>query len=577
MDNKQAAAILEEIGLLLELQGESPFKSRAYYNGARTIEFLTEDLTKLVEEDKLKELPGIGKALTEKIAELVLTGRLAYYEELKKAIPSGVLELLRIPGLGPKKAGILYRELGITSIGELEYACKENRLITLKGFGAKTQAKFLAGVDYLKRFQGQHRLADAWPWAMEILSYLKDCPWVVEAEIAGSIRRGKEIVKDLDLVASSREPEKVSQYLTGLPLVEEVIALGPTKTSVKLEYGLPLDLRVVEPQQFPYALHHFTGSKEHHTALRHLAKGMKLKINEYGIFHGDELLLCQDEKDFYRVLGLDYIVPELRENTGEIEASLEGRLPDLVEGEDIKGVFHVHTNYSDGANTIEEMVKGARDRGYRYLGITDHSQSAFYAGGLKVEDLLRQREEIRAIQEEYPQIMIFHGIESEIKADGSLDYDDDILALFDFVIASVHSHFSAGADLTQRLIRAMSHPAVTMLGHPTGRLLLAREGYRVDMEAVLEAAREYQVIIELNASPARLDLDWRHLPKAKELGVKVSINPDAHRVEELDDIRYGVLMARKGWLKASDVFNTMGPRIVRRYLEERRRSWVNKS
>jgi DNA polymerase (family 10) len=575
MDKKQVATILNEIGLLLELKGESPFKSRAYYNGARTIEMMTEDLTTVVREDRLRELPGIGEALAEKITELVQTGSMAYYEELKAAIPDGVVAMLKVPGLGPKKARVLYQELGISSLGELEYACKENRLITLKGFGVKTQAKFLAGIEYLKRFQGSFRLADAKYWAEELLSELKSCPWVIQGEIAGSIRRAKEIVKDLDLVASSEEPAKVTEFFAQLPQVEKVIAQGDTKVSVKLECGLAADLRVVQPEQFPYALHHFTGSKEHNTELRQLAKNMKLKINEYGIFHGDELIACQNEGEFYRALGMDYIPPELRENTGEIEASLEGRLPELVERQDIKGTFHIHTHYSDGSSSIEEMVNGALLRGYRYIGISDHSESAYYAGGLKLDDILRQHEEIDRVQEMYPEIMIFKGIEADIRTDGSLDYNDEVLALFDFVIASIHSHFKAGIDLTERLIKAMSHPAVTMLGHPTGRLLLAREGYRVDMERLFEAARENQVVIELNASPARLDLDWRHFRRAKELGVMISINPDAHQVDELDDLAYGVLMARKGWLETGDVFNTMSPRRVKKYLEERRRRWLS--
>lgn len=570
IDHKQVAAILNEIGLLLELNGEDSFKSRAYYNGSRTIEALTEDLEQLVEEGKLDTLPGVGKTLAANITELVTTGRMSYYEELKASIPAGVVELLKVPGLGPKKARVLYQELGITSIGELEYACKENRLITLKGFGAKTQAKYLSGIEYLKRFQGKYRIDEAWHQALEILNELHHCPWVVEAEIAGSLRRAVEIVDDIVLVAGAQEPAKVTAYFAELPQVEEVTFLEDTQVSVKLGSGLPVDLTVVGPHQFVYALHHFTGSKEHHGALRQLAKNMKLTINEYGIFHGDELLICQNEEEFYRTLGMDYIPPELRENTGEIEASLAGRLPHLLELKDIKGIFHVHTDYSDGSNTLEQMVKAAVQKGYRYIGIADHSQSAFYARGLKVADIRRQHEEIQALQEQYPEIYIFKGIEADILSDGSLDYDDDVLAQFDFVIASIHQ-FQPGKDLTERLIAAISHPAVTILGHPTGRLLLAREGYRVDMEAVFEALRKYRVAVELNASPARLDLDWRQFRRAKELGIKISINPDAHRVEDLDDTYFGVLMARKGWLEAEDVFNTMSPRRMKRFLEERRR------
>ncbi|HHW07069.1 MAG TPA: DNA polymerase/3'-5' exonuclease PolX [Clostridia bacterium] len=573
MDQKQVAAVLHEIGVLLELSGEQPFKSRAYYNGARTVEMLTEDLEQLVADGKLEALPGIGKTLAANITELVTTGRMQYHEELKAAIPAGVLELLRIPNLGPKKARVLYRELGITSIGELEYACKENRLITLKGFGAKTQEKLLAGIEYLKRFQGHYRLDEAWSQAVEMLDELKNHAGVVEAEIAGSIRRAGEIVKDVDLVAGAREPAQVTAYFIGLPQVEEVVAREDARARVKLQSGITADLLVVEPHQFVYALHHCTGSRAHLEALEELAKNMKLTVNEYGIFHGDELLRCGHEEELYRTLGLDYIPPELRENLGEIEASLAGRLPHLVEMTDIKGVFHVHTDYSDGSHTLEQMVAGAVQKGYRYIGIADHSQSAFYAGGLKEADIRRQHEEIRSLQEKYPEILIFKGIEADILADGSLDYDDEILALFDFVIASVH-HFQPGKDLTERLLKAVSHPAVTILGHPTGRLLLAREGYRVDMEAVLAALRQYQVAVELNASPARLDLDWRYFRRAKELGVKVSINPDAHRVEDLDHTFYGVLMARKGWLEAGDVFNAMGPRKMKRYLEERRSRWA---
>lgn len=572
IDHKQVAAILNEIGLLLELNGEDSFKSRAYYNGARTMETLTEDLARLVEEGKLETLPGIGKTLAGHVTELVTTGQMSYYEELKASVPAGVMELLKVPGLGPKKARVLYQELGITSIGELEYACKENRLITLKGFGVKTQAKYLAGIEYLKRFQGKYRIDEAWHQALEILNELNSCQAVVEAEIAGSLRRAAEIVEDVVLVASAHEPATVTAYFAELPQVEEVVNLGDTHASVKLGSGLSVKLTVVEPHQFVYALHHFTGSQEHHAALRQLAKNMKLTINEYGIFHGDELLLCQNEEEFYRTLGMDYIPPELRENTGEIEASLAGRLPNLLEAKDIKGILHVHTDYSDGSNTLEQMVQAAVQKGYRYIGISDHSQSAFYARGLTEADIRRQHEEIQALQENYPEIYIFKGIEADILADGSLDYDDEILALFDFVIASIHQ-FQPGKDLTERLVTAISHPAVTILGHPTGRLLLAREGYRVDMDAVFEALKKHQVAVELNASPARLDLDWRHFRRAKELGIKVSINPDAHRVEDMDDTYFGVLLARKGWLEAGDVFNTMSPRRMKRFLEERRRRW----
>ncbi|MFA5535879.1 MAG: DNA polymerase/3'-5' exonuclease PolX [Bacillota bacterium] len=568
MLNKQAAEILNEIGLLLELHGENPFKSRAYYNGAHVLESLEDDLEQLVQENKLKDLPGIGKALTEKITELVSTGRLAYYEELKQSMPPGVMDLLKVPGLGPKKAATLYRELGIASLGELEYACKENRLISLKGFGEKTQENFLLGLASLKAFQGKHLLSDAKKTAEVLLKQIKTSPFVLEAEIGGSIRRAKEVVKDIDFVISTAEPKEAIKCFLDFAQIKAVTSRGETLVHVRLENGLEADLRVVKPEQFSYALHHFTGSKEHNIALRGLAKTLGYKINEYGVFRGEELQQCKNEQDIYRLFALDYIPPELREDRGEIEASLQGRLPQLVESKELKGIFHVHTNYSDGRNSIEEMVKGAISRGYSYLGVSDHSRSAYYAGGLQEKDIYLQHEEIVAVQARYPELRIFKGIEADILPDGSLDYNDQVLSLFDFVIASVHSHFKVGIDLTERLIKAISHPCVTMLGHPTGRLLLARDGYQVDYELLFKEMQRRQVVVELNASPARLDLDWRYLRKAKELGLKISINPDAHRVEDLDDTDYGVLMARKGWLEREDVFNTLDLKVMEDYLKE---------
>ncbi|MEW6624122.1 MAG: DNA polymerase/3'-5' exonuclease PolX [Bacillota bacterium] len=570
MDKHQVAGVLHEIGLLLELKGENPFKSRAYYNGARTVEMLEGDLLQLVKEGRLKDIKGIGEALSEKIKELVLTGGLKYYEELKASVPHGLFDMLHIPGLGPKKIKVLHETLGITSVGELEYACKENRLIELKGFGVKTQENILKGIEYIKRFQGQYFYSEAVLAAQEILDKLKEFEHIEDLSLAGSIRRCKEVVKDIDLVASSQIPAEAAQFFARLPGVLEVIALGDTKVSVKLLQGINADLRVVTPQEFPYALHHFTGSKEHNTAMRHRAKGMGLKMNEYGLFKGEELVKCRNEQEIFHALGLSYIPPELREDHGEIEAAEKGTLPELVQAKDIKGIFHVHTLYSDGSNTIEEIVRECKKLGFAYVGLTDHSQSAFYAGGLKIPDIERQQEEIARLSQKYSDFGILSGIESDIKPDGSLDYPDEILDKFDFVIASVHSGFKMSQEkMTQRLVKAMSHPKVTMLGHPTGRLLLGREGYPLDMEEIFKAALEYKVIIELNASPARLDLDWRHLKRAKELGALISINPDAHRLEELTDVAYGVAVARKGWLEKRDVFNTRPLNIVKEFFAQK--------
>jgi len=567
------AKILEEIGVLLELKGENPFKSRAYYSAARIIEMIGEDeLEKLVREDKLKEVKGIGSALNDKLKELVLTGSLSYYDELKASVPEGLFEILKVPGLGPRKVSVLYENLEITTLAELEYACRENRLVNLKGFGLKTQQNILEGIEFLRRHQGRYFYSEARRIAQDLLEKLMKFPAIGEAGLAGSIRRCREIVKDIDLVASTAESEKLARYFAGLSSVTEVKALGETKVSVQLNEGINADLRVVGLAQYPYALHHFTGSKEHNTALRSRAKKMGLKINEYGLFRGDELIECSDETEFFAALGLAYIEPELRENSGEIEAAEEGTLPLLVKEKDIRGIFHVHTTYSDGADSLEEMVRGCRDAGFEYIGISDHSQSAFYAGGLKADDLKRQREEILALREKYPEIAIYCGVESDIRIDGSLDYPDEVLEELDFVIASVHSGLKMERrKMTERLIRAVSDPHVTILGHPTNRLLLGRDSSTLDIEQVFEAALENNVILELNANPARLDLDWRYLKKERDMGLLVSINPDAHQVEGLGDTAFGVAIARKGWLEAKDVFNARSRGDVEAYLKKRRK------
>lgn len=567
------AQILQEIAVLLELKGENQFKVRAYINGSRIIEVLDQDLRELVETGKITDVKGIGKALGDNITELVLTGNLSYYTELKNSIPSGLLDILRIPGLGPKKVYKLYQTLGITSIRELEYACKENRLLDLKGFGPKSQANILQGIEHIKKFQGQFVYAEVITEAQKIWDALKGYPEIKEINIAGSLRRSKEVVKDIDLVCSAENEEKIMEYFINLPQVIQVINKGNTKTSVLLESGINCDLRVVKPSLFPYALHHFTGSKEHNTAMRHRAKTLGIKINEYGLFKGEEehLIKVNNEKEFFRVLGLSYIPPELRENMGEIEAAEKNTLPNLIKHQDIQGVFHIHTNYSDGINSLFQLVEEAQRAGYKYLGISDHSQSAIYANGLKLEQIKRQREEIQEFNEKHPDFYIFSGIEADIHSDGTIDYPDNVLELFDFVIASVHSNFSVtGEKATQRLIKAMENPYVTMLGHPTGRILLGREGYEPDMEEVIKAAKVNDVIIELNASPYRLDIDWRHLKVLKELKGMVSINPDAHRLEELYDTFYGVQMARKGWLEKENVFNTWSVDKVKEYLQQKK-------
>jgi len=571
LDKKAVAHILNEIAVLLELKGENQFKIRAYQNGARTLELLNENLEELVKSGKIKEVKGIGKTLADNITELITTGNLVFYQELKQSIPPGLLEILRIPGLGPKKAYNLYQTLGISSIAELEYACRENRLIELKGFGPKSQENILKGIEHIKKFQGRFIYGDVALQGEKLVSYLKQCPDVSQVSVAGSLRRFKEIVKDIDILAASLNPAKVMEFLVNFPQTAQVISLGETKTSVSLDTGVNVDLRVVAPNEYFSALHHFTGSKEHNTALRHRAKSMGLKINEYGIFKDEEKISIASEKEFFEVLGLSFIPPELRENMGEIEAAEKRELPRLIEESHIQGVFHIHTNYSDGTDNLAQLAEEAKRAGFKYLGISDHSQTAVYAGGLNIEAILKQKEEIKRFNEANPDFYVFHGIESDIHTDGSLDYPDEVLKEFDFVIASIHSGFSIKEErATQRLIKALENPYVTMLGHPTGRILLGREGYNPDLEKIIEKAREHNVIIELNASPYRLDIDWRYLKYAKEKGVLISINPDAHRKEELYDTAFGVKMARKGWLEKKDVFNTRSVEEVKEYLRRKK-------
>lgn len=446
----------------------------------------------------------------------------------------------------------------------------------MPGVGGKTQTKVLMGVENMKSSQGQYYYAETLDRARGLLDALKSNRLVEQAALTGGLRRRKEVVNDIDLVAASGNRAEVIGHFCHLPGITEIVAQGETHAAIRLDGGIQADLRVVRPEEYPYALRHFTGSKEHNAALGRLAQEKGFRLNEQGLFMGDEKIICNSEEELFRKLGLCYIPPELRENNGEIEAAQHGELPILVKNEDIQGVLHIHSNYSDGDHSPEEMVIAAIDAGFKYIGFSDHSQSAYYAHGLKEPDLRRQRGELEKLRGLYPQIAIFSGIESDIKADGSLDYPDSVLRDFDFVVASVHSHFKMPEEeMTKRMVRAMSHPAVTILAHPTGRILLARKGYAVNIQRLLEAAREYGVIMELNASPARLDLDWRYLKQAREMGLKISINPDAHRIREITDVYYGVAVARKGWLTREDVFNCMDADSIRSYFINRKNQQGN--
>jgi DNA polymerase (family 10) len=560
MDKRYIARILEEIGLLLELKGENPFKSQAYYSAARTIEGLTEDVGALVASGRIRELKGIGHALAEKLAELVGTGRLDYYEELKQSVPAGLLEMTAIPGLGPKKITAVWQQLGITTVGELEYACVENRLVGLPGFGQKTQDKIKQGILQLKKRRGYHLFATVIGTATELVERLKAQPGIQHVALVGDLRRRMEIVRSIDLLVASERSELVSRALKQIEGLGEILAEN-THVVARSALGVPVQVEI-RRSITPHVLLTATGSERHLAALAERAarRGVAWDLTgETGALKPDG----ESEATLYAALGLPYIEPELREGEGELEAAEAGRLEPLVEADHIQGIFHNHTSASDGSATLDEMVAGAKGLGYRYIGISDHSQSAFYANGLKEDRIREQHAAIDALRKRVSGIAVFKGIEADILADGSMDYPDDVLARFDFVIASVHSRFNlSGAEQTARIVRALSNLFVTMLGHPTGRLLLSREGYRVDMAKVIEAAAEYGKVLEINANPHRLDLDWRVCRAVKAKGVKVSINPDAHAVDGLSDVPFGVNVARKGGLTARDVINTLGAEEV---------------
>lgn len=576
---REIAELFEEIAVLLELKGENPFKSRAYVNAARSLEAMEGSLEQIVAEDRLDEIKGLGSALQEKVRTFVREGRLPYYEELKASLPPGLPELLKIPGLGPKKIRLLHEELGVVDLASLEAACRGEAIRGLAGFGEKSVAKLLAGIDQFKKYARQFRSGDVLALAEDVVEGLRQHPAVTRVALAGSLRRGKEVIKDIDVIASSNQPEAVMAIFVELPGVIEVVNHGETKSSVLLEGGVPCDLRVVQDFQFPYALHHFTGSKEHNVALRQRAIGMGMKMSEWGLFrqHGDggegDLVVCRDETELFRALGLDLIPPELREDLGEIEAAAAGTLPRLVEWTDLRGCFHNHTTASDGRNTLEEMAAAADQVGLEYLGIADHSKSSFQAHGLTAERLLEQVNTIRELNESGRfEVQLLAGVECDILKGGELDFAEEVLAELDYVVASVHAGFSGSeAEMTERLTRAMRSRLVTMLGHPTGRLLLQREGYPVDLNKVIEVAAETGTWIELNASPFRLDLDWRWWRRAAEVGVKCVINPDAHSVEQLGYLKLGVKAARKGWLRREDVVNTAPWQVMEKMLVAKRR------
>jgi DNA polymerase (family 10) len=585
MDKATIADVLEKIATLLELKGENPFKIRAYTNAARSLETWGGNITDLANEEVLEKIPGIGKAIAAKIKELVETGSLKFLDDLRAEFPADILELFSLPGLGAKKIKALHEKLQVSSIAQLHEACVAGRVAELPGFGKTTQEKLCRAIDERQKYAGSFQLGKIAGEAEQLQNDLRSHPDALHVCIAGSYRRRKEIVRDLDFIVATNAPAEISAMFVQHPLAESVIAHGPTKSSVRLRSGIQCDLRVVTAAEYPFALNYFTGSKEHNVEVRSRALKRGWTLNEYRlapVAEGERranrtpqrgVPTIRDEAELYRALDLDYIPPELRENCGEFEAATAGKLPRLLEPENLRGTFHCHTTASDGRNSLEEMAAAAQELGLQYLGIADHSRSSIQARGLDEARLRVQLAMIRKLNEKFEDFRLFAGVECDILRDGSLDFPDSLLAELDYVVASIHSAFTLSeAEMTRRVIRALQNPHVTMLAHPTGRLLLKRDPYAIDIPAIIEAAAETGTWIEINAAPKRLDLDWRWWPLAKEKGVKCVINPDAHGIERLQDLWFGVGVARKGWLTKQDVMNCLPLGKIEAALGAKRRS-----
>ena len=551
MNKKEIAQVLDEMALLMDIRGENPFKVKAYANAARLLTGLDpEEFDRHVREGTLGSVRGIGKNLSARIHGLAEEGFLYEFEDLKKSVPPGLILMLQIPGLGPKKIKAVYEQLHIETVADLETACREGRVQSLPGFGAKTEGRILEGIRQLAERSGRYLFSLALEAAERLLAALSGAPDAESVHLAGSLRRGHETVCDIDLVVATRDPAAVGRALAALPGVREAREAGPGVFRVTLADGPPADVACCPPERLGTALFLATGSRAH---LAELGGG---EIQEAEIL---PLADFADEEALYRSRDCAWIPPELREGWGEWEAARDGALPELVREADIRGVVHAHSTYSDGADTVEAMARACREAGYGYLVLCDHSRSAFYAGGLPEEAVLRQHDEIDRLNGGLAPFRILKGIETEILRDGSLDYPDEFLARFEFVIASIHSSFQMPREeMTARILRALAHPMVDLVGHPTGRLVLGRPGYQVDVDALIDGAARWGKALELNAHPYRLDLDWRRCRRARERGVPVSINPDAHETAGIRDIRYGVMVARKGWLRREDVLNARG-------------------
>lgn len=560
MKNRELAIVFADIADLLSIKGESRYRILAYQRASESINGLSRDVTAFWEESSLEAIPGVGAAIAEKIDELLTTGKMEFYEKLTREIPSSLVQVLRISNVGPKKAALFWKELGIATVEELEKAAKEGRLAELPGMGAKSQEKILAGIEAMRKHDtGRMLLGEAFPAAEQLLQSLRHVIGVERAEAAGSLRRMRETIGDLDLIVASEQPEDVMATFVGLDSVDEVRGMGDTKSSVVLRSGLRVQVWVHPPARYGTALQYATGSKDHNVNLRELSLKLDLSLSEHGFKREDESeILCASEREVYETLGLPWIPPELREGTGEVEAALRGSLPDLIGYDAILGELHSHTAWSDGRLEARPMVEGAKAAGYRYYAITDHSRSLGVANGLSVERLREQRKSIDELQGEFGDaIRILHGSEVEILADGSLDYPDEVLAELDIVVASLHTSLQQPRSVvTDRLLGAIRNPHVDIIGHPSGRLLGRREPADLDMEKIFKAAAETETALEINAHPERLDLNGAHTRRALELGCLLTINTDAHHTDQFGFMRYGVGTARRGWARADSVVNT---------------------
>jgi DNA polymerase (family 10) len=559
MKQHDIAAQLNRMADLLELRGENLFRIRAYRRAAQNLESFTGDLEALADAGRLQELSGIGKDLADKITEFLRTGAIAAVEHVARTIAPGVLTLMEVPGVGPKTAKLLNERLGIASLEELEAAVQSHRLRTLPGFQEKKEQNILKGLGIVRKGQARMHLGIAFPLAQRLLASLKRVRGVTHVSTAGSLRRMKETIGDLDLLVASNDPKRVMKALITHPLCARVLASGETKSSILTTENVQVDLRVVAPASFGAALQYFTGSKEHNVRLREMASRKGLKINEYGVFRvaTDRRLGGREESDIYDAVGLPYIPPELREDAGEIDAALKRQLPRLVSAADIRGDFHIHTTWSDGSDRLDEMAAAGAARGYQYLAICDHSQSLKVAHGMSIARLKQQMANIRAINRRTTRCRLLMGAEVDILSDGSMDYPDEILRQLDFVIGSIHSGFTQGAaTMTRRIVRAMRNPYVTLIAHPTGRLMGQREGYAVDLEAIFSAATATGTALEINAYPKRLDLCDTMARRAKEVGVTLAVSTDSHSLDQLDQMVFGLGVARRAWLEPKQVLNT---------------------